>query len=332
MTNPKVSVILPFYNAELTLGRAIESILNQSFNNFELILIDNNSSDRSTEIAHQYVVDKRVIIQQERMQGISYAANKGISLSIGEYIARMDADDYAHPTRLELQVNHLDNNHKIDISASQVNYIPSIDTDNAFSNFVEWSNLLCISKEIFKNRFVEFPIVNPSLTIRKSVYDLVGLFHHGDFPEDYEWFLRACENRINSEKILTTLLDWHDGSNRLTRQDDRYRTDAFFDIKTKYLVQELKRLNQKEVWIWGAGKLGIKRSKQLIEYGIKICGYIDIKKKSLVQYTCIEYDNISLPVHPFIISYVTNRNVREEIREHLNNCGYTELKNYIIAG
>ena len=91
---PVVSVILPFFNAQSTLERAIESIASQSFGNFECILINNNSTDISVEIARRWTEkDRRFVLVQEEIQGVMYASNTGSKLSRGRYIARMDADD-----------------------------------------------------------------------------------------------------------------------------------------------------------------------------------------------------------------------------------------------
>ena len=93
--SPKVSVILPFYNAENTLSKAVDSILLQTYNNFELLLIDNNSTDKSLYIVKDFIKkDHRIQLLTEERQGVAFAMNKGIDFSNGEYIARMDADDY----------------------------------------------------------------------------------------------------------------------------------------------------------------------------------------------------------------------------------------------
>ena len=101
---PKVTVVLPFYNAEETLNRAIESISEQDFRNFECILVNNNSTDKSTGIANTWTRrDKRFRLIHEPEQGVVFASNTGACYATGKYIARMDADDWAYPDRLTLQ-------------------------------------------------------------------------------------------------------------------------------------------------------------------------------------------------------------------------------------
>ncbi|WP_456459378.1 glycosyltransferase [Reichenbachiella sp.] len=329
-----ISIIIPYHNVAKTFGQAIISLLDQTNQNFELLLIDNNSTDQSKDIAIKFASkDLRIKLLSETQQGVVFAANTGMRAAKGEFIARMDADDVAHPERLKRQLNHLNSNPDIAISAAQVNYKTNNHELSDFSHFVKWSNNLTSWNDIYQNRFVEFPVVNPTLMFRRSLLEEVGYLKEGGFPEDYEWFLRVIDKGFKVEKLPLPLLDWHDSSSRLTRTDPRYQSDAFFRIKTEYLTKHLKNINQTKVWIWGAGNLGLKRSQLLLNHGIEILGYIDIKKgKQLNGFSCVHFEDIQIETQPFIISYITNRNKRDEVRSFLASKGYQEGKNYIIAG
>lgn len=329
-----ISVILPFHNARLTIVNAIQSILHQTYEDFELLIINNNSTDLSKDISIEFASkDTRIKLLSETQQGVVFAANTGMKAAKGQYITRMDADDIAHPERLERQLNHLISHPDIAISATQVHYKTANEDLNDFSHFIDWSNKLTSWNDIYQNRFVEFPVVNPTLMFRRFLLEEVGYLKEGGFPEDYEWFLRAIDKGFKIEKLPLPLLDWHDSSSRLTRTDPRYKSDAFFRIKTEYLAKHLKNINQTKVWIWGAGKLGLKRSQLLLNHGIEILGYIDIKKgKQLNGFSCVHFEDIQIETQPFIISYITNRNKRDEVRSFLESKGYQESENYIIAG
>ncbi|WP_422362360.1 glycosyltransferase family 2 protein [Reichenbachiella sp.] len=329
-----VSIILPYCNSSLTLKRATQSILNQSYQNFELLLINNNSFDKSEDVARSLAkTNPKIKLLTENQQGVVFAANSGMKVAQGRYIARMDADDLAYPERLERQLKHLESNPDISISATQVRYQTENEDLGDFSHFVEWSNKLITWEDVYQNRFVEFPVVNPTLMFRKSLLEDVGYMKEGNFPEDYEWFLRALNKGHKIEKLPHPLLDWNDSPNRLTRTDSRYSNDAFFQIKSEYLAKHLKLINQTKVWVWGAGKLGYKRSQYLLDHDIKIAGYIDIKKdKQLRDYPCVHFKDIKPTHQPFIVSYITNRNRRDEVRDFLKSEGYKEGLNYIIAG
>ena len=119
-SSPLISVLLPVFNAEKTLGAAIRSILLQEFVDWELIILDDGSSDRSLQIAGRFKDSRIRIISDGRNIKLPSRLNHGIRLSKGKYIARMDADDISFPNRLETQVKFLEANSEIDLTASRV--------------------------------------------------------------------------------------------------------------------------------------------------------------------------------------------------------------------
>ncbi len=118
--HPQISVILPVYNAETTLFFSIGSIINQTFSDFELIVLDDGSVDRSLEIARDFN-DRRIKIYTDGVnKGLTYRLNQGVALSRGSYIARMDSDDISFPERLEKQLEFLKSNPSVDLVSSMV--------------------------------------------------------------------------------------------------------------------------------------------------------------------------------------------------------------------
>lgn len=239
--HPLISVILPFFNAPF-LKEAIESILTQTYPNYELILVDNGSTDESSEVADSYQDLPNVVLVREPMHGVVHAANKGIAVARGEFIARMDADDISIPNRLELQYEHLRRNADVDVVSGLVKYLGSSENEG-FTHYVNWLNSILSKKEIYLNQFVEFPIANPSMMFRREIVAKYGAFSDGDFPEDYEFFLRLQSHGVAMEKVNTPILQWRDTPGRLTRTDSKYTNEAFFRIKARYLAQWLKANN-----------------------------------------------------------------------------------------
>jgi len=115
-----VSVILPVYNCERFIGQAIESILNQTYKNIELIVIDDGSNDDSLKIINSYLYDSRLIVISRENKGLVYSLNEGIALANGKYIARMDADDISMLDRVEKQVGFFTKNHDVAIVGSRI--------------------------------------------------------------------------------------------------------------------------------------------------------------------------------------------------------------------
>ena len=119
-TRPLVTIGLPFYNAELTLARSIESIISQTYMKWELLLLDDGSDDASFAIAESFNDKRIVIISGNQNRGISARLNQAINLARGQYFCRMDADDVAFPGRLEKQVAFLESHPDVDLVASSV--------------------------------------------------------------------------------------------------------------------------------------------------------------------------------------------------------------------
>lgn len=327
---PAISVVLPFFNAEQTLSPAIESVLGQTLSDFELILVDNNSKDRSPEIAQKFSSDRRVSLTRETKQGVAWASNFGYHLAKAPLIARMDADDVMVPNRLEKQLAFMQAYPKIGLVGGRVKYLGD-EANQGFVHYVNWSNKLVSPKEIELNRFVELPVVNPTFMFRKSLLLRHGGYKDGDFPEDYEMLLRWMDKGVQVGKLTDVILEWSDLKGRLTRTDPRYSEEAFFRIKAQYLAKWLEQnVPGREIWIWGAGKLSRRRSDFLHRYGISINGYIDVRNRAL-SLPCIHFEDIPKPGHIFILSYVSNRGKREEVRQFLIDQGYQEGKDFLLA-
>jgi glycosyltransferase involved in cell wall biosynthesis len=328
--NPTVSVILPFYRNEQTLAGSVESILNQTFEDFELVLIDNNSPDPCYAIASDLAEkDSRIKIISESRQGIVYALNKGLEHAKGMYIARMDADDTALPQRLEKQVSHLNENPDVGLIASLVNYIGDEELQYGFFEYVKWNNRLITYEDISLNRFVESPLVHPSVMFRRELTEKFGPYRHGDFPEDYELWLRFLHGGVNMSKLPEPLLDWRDSPERLTRNDERYSTLSFFETKTVYLYEWLKENNPffPEIVVWGAGRRSRERFSLLHDLGVHPKFFIDLRANPGKR--VIEYKHTPPAGKHFILSYVANREAREQIKSFLVELGYTEGKDFI---
>ncbi len=330
----KVSVILPFYNAEKTISRAIKSIAEQSFTDFECILIDNNSNDKSPLIAKEWSEkDNRFVVVTEDKQGVVFASNKGFEVSQGEYVARMDADDFAYPSRLFEQIKFLDNNHDYGAVSGLVEYIPHSEFTAGFKRYVNWSNSIITYKEIIKKQFVEMPIVNPTMMWRRDVANKIGMYSNGNFPEDYELWLRWLNRGIRIAKIPNVVLKWYDSDERLTRTNPIYSDESFFKIKTKYLAEWLRESNpfHPNVVVWGASKNSRKRAKHLFDYGIEINHYIDIKPRTNLDREVVNYKNIKSANEIFILVYMKQVDARKEIQEFLKSRDFIEGVNYLLV-
>jgi glycosyltransferase involved in cell wall biosynthesis len=332
--SPKISVVLPFRNAGRTLDRAIRSIVNQEEEDFELILVDNHSTDQGPAVAGKWVAeDRRLRVTREPLKGVVFASNKGAAEARGKYIARMDADDEAAPGRLRLQSAYLASHPGTDVVAGQVEHVSHSGQTGGFSRFVEWSNSICSSSEIYHNRFIELPVVNPTLMWRREIGERHGLYRAGHFPEDYEMILRWLDAGVTIEKIPRTVLRWYDSDTRLSRTHPAYSEKAFYRIKSRYLASWLQENNpyHPDVSVWGASRISRRRARLLEPYGIRFSQYIDTKKSRQLDKQVIYYEDLPPAGELFVLSYIRQMDNRDRIREFLTARGYREGKDFLMV-
>ena len=331
---PKVSVVLPFYNAEKTLSMALQSISDQEFSDWECVMVDNNSNDGSRDIAAGWESrDPRFRLSDEKKQGVMFASNRGCEVAQGRYIARMDADDVARPRRLGLQCEFLDRHPDFGAVAGLVTHVGDPDTTGGFMRFVEWSNSLISYEEVYQRRFIEAPIVNPTAMWRRETMKQHGLYLAGDFPEDYEMWLRWLDQGVKIAKVPEVVLDWHDSEGRLTRTHPIYSDRAFYEIKSQYLAKWLSEQNpyHPEVWVWGASRISRRRARILEQHGIRIETYIDTKRSRQLDKEVIYYEDLPVAGEGFILTYIRQMDNREKIQAFLKERGYEEGKDYLLV-
>jgi hypothetical protein len=186
---PKVTILLPVFNAEAYLNESVESILAQTFADFELLAINDGSTDRSEDILASFSDTRLKIINNDGNQGLVYTLNLGINLARGIYIARMDADDIALPERLALQIRFLDETSNVALVGGQAEFI-----DSNSKSF-----MLCqlpqTHDEIITKIFSANCFVHPSVMFRANVISNLGGYREEALhAEDYDLWLRIIEH------------------------------------------------------------------------------------------------------------------------------------------
>ena len=189
MTDPEVSVLMPVYNGERYLREAINSIINQTFQNFEFHIINDGSTDKSHSILRS-INDPRIIVHEQRNKGLPFSLNKAIRLSQGEYIARMDADDISMPNRLEIQKAFLDSNPEIGLCGSWV-----IKFGNGKEEIKE---LPIYHNDIFAHFLFTSLIPHPSIMVRREILKQFGLCYNEKLfgAEDIDLWIRLAKRTM----------------------------------------------------------------------------------------------------------------------------------------
>jgi glycosyltransferase involved in cell wall biosynthesis len=183
---PLCSVVMSVYNGEVYLKEAIDSILQQSYDNFEFIIIDDASSDGSLEIILSYKDSRIVLIQNEKNLFLAASLNKGIRIAKGKYIVRMDADDISMKDRLLKQVSFMESNPQVGISGTCSEIIGH---GSGFGNYSQ-------DDQTIKFKLLhECHLLHPTLILRKELIFENNLFYNEEYRknQDYELFVRAID-------------------------------------------------------------------------------------------------------------------------------------------
>jgi glycosyltransferase involved in cell wall biosynthesis len=345
--SPRISIILPVFNAAATIERAVASICAQTFADWELLVVDDGSNDGTPDrISAVVASDRRIRLIGRPHEGIVAALNAGLAEAQGALIARMDADDESHPERLAEQVAFLrrEENRDIGLVSCLVEFGGDRRAGEGFARHVDWVNSLIAPEAIELNRFVESPFAHPSVMFRRELSEKFGGYRAGEFPEDYELWLRWLQAGVRMAKVPRVLLRWNDSPARLSRQDPRYDPEAFFRMKAEWITHDLKKLATtgataaaRRILIWGAGRPTRKRAAYLELHGVRVSGYVDVDAKKIGRgiggtgLPVLGPADLPAPAEAFVLGYVSSRGAREFNRNALLARGYVEGRDFLMC-
>lgn len=183
----KVSIGISFYNAEQFLPFAINSVLNQTFRDFELILLDDGSTDNSLKIAQSYSDSRIRIVSDGENHGLAYRLNQLVNISEGKYFARMDADDIMHPERIQRQLAYLTEHPQIDVLGCDVF---TIDTNNQIKGTIQYNHNPKSITDVYQHScFIHPTVIARREWFLQNPYDI-----NATRMEDYNLWLRTVES------------------------------------------------------------------------------------------------------------------------------------------
>lgn len=263
-----ISILTPFRNAEPFFSECIQSILDQTYQNWELILVDDNSTDESlaTALAFQ-AKDKRIKVFRNETPGLIHALRLTFQHTSGNYITRMDADDIAPPNKLEDLKNALTNKGKRHVAVGFVKYFSEQTLGEGYVFYENWLNNLTKNENNYSEIYRECVIPSPNFLIHKEDLESIDAFNPDVYPEDYDLAFRMYKNdfKVVSTNSLTHY--WRDHQNRSTRTQEHYKILNFIPLKVKHFV-EIDYSPSKTLVLWGAAKKGKLIARQLIERNI----------------------------------------------------------------
>ncbi|WP_456416739.1 glycosyltransferase family 2 protein [Thiolapillus sp.] len=330
-----ISILLPFYNARSTLPACIRSIQAQTLENWELVAVDDHSSDDSGEWLRRLGRrDARIRLISNPGKGLVSALNHGLQHCSSELVARMDADDIMHPRRLEMQLAHLQASPALVLSATRARLFPDKLIQAGYREYMRWQNLCCSGADIAKQIYIESPFAHPTVCYRKTAIENIGGYRDGMFPEDYDLWLRLFHSGHAMEKIDEVLLHWRESPGRLSRTDPRCSRESFDRLKAEYLAKDPRFLKHRDNFvIWGAGRKTRRRCRHLLDQGFQPRAWIDIDPakigNQLQGAPVVDMQWLRQNPASFVLIYVANHGAREEIAAALTAAGYSWGKGFL---
>lgn len=279
-----VSVILPFYNAAPWITETIQSIQRQSYQDWELIAVNDFSSDNTNFIVEQLAAnDSRIRLYQNQKKGIIPALQLGLSYAQGEFLTRMDADDLMPEGRLQLMAGTISSLPKKSVVTGKVRYFrstsgaeePRPSISDGYLNYEAWLNERIERQDHYDHIYRECVVASPNWMTRTQEIKDSGIFSTLNYPEDYDMSFRWMKQGFSIHSIDKVTLLWREHPARTSRNSEVYDQASFFDLKLNWFCQLHE---SSSVAILGAGLKGKITAKFLTEREIYFNWY-DIEWK-----------------------------------------------------
>lgn len=275
--SPLVSVVMPTYNDGLYLSEAIVSVLNQTYRNFEFIIVDDGSTDNTEQVADAYTDSRIRYLKNERNRGNTFTRNRGMAEARGEYVAIMDSDDIMHPERLYRQISYLQEHKEIDFvgctvvrfSGKEWHYYQYFPHDPGYI------------RTAFRFRSI---MLQPSITFRRESLLKHGLRYDESYPVggDYRLFYTSAEHGLAFSSLEQPLLYYRVSDSQISRMEELHRHDglikSFFRERMSVFDLQLDEGEWETFYRFVRTRVPMDRNKYVLLYGI--FDFLDKKNRS----------------------------------------------------
>ena len=255
-TKPLVSIVMTLRDAERYLDPCLDSISQQSYEDWELLVVDDHSTDRTAEMMSLWADrDPRIRPVQVQGRGIIHGLRSGYAMARGDFITRMDGDDKMSHDKLETLLSMLQHKGRGHVAVGSVAYFSEETLGDGYKSYAAWLNQLTRTSSNFDEIYKECVIPSPCWMMHQEDFDVCGGFERDRYPEDYDLVFRMKKygmKVIGTEKILH---HWRDHAYRTSRHDPHYSDNTFLDIKVHYFIED-DRVRSMPLVLWGAGKKG----------------------------------------------------------------------------
>ncbi|RJE71319.1 glycosyltransferase [Reichenbachiella sp. MSK19-1] len=329
---PLVSIIMAVKDTAPYLHACIDSIIAQTYPHWELIAVNDHSTDDTPAILQAYAAqDSRIRVFDSDRPKLIPTLQVAYAQAKGSLINRMDSDDKMPDYKLDVLVqewNKYGKGHVI--GGGTEHFVDEGEVGDGFRRYERWLNDIARRSAHYEEIYKECVIPSHSWIIHRDDFDHVGAFDPIVYPEDYDLCFRFYRAKLKVIGIDVVLHHWRDRSNRISRTWDEYKDNRYFDLKTRYFY-ELDRDPSRPLVLWGAGRNGKDMAKILIQHQDTFHWVCDNERKigkDVYEVRMEHYDVIPSLDNPQIMIVVSSPDGKKEIKEILNAWGKKPVKDY----
>ncbi len=330
--NPLVSIIMAVKDTESYLPACLDSIIAQTYPNWELIAVNDHSSDATPRILAQYAQkEERIKVYHSDKPRLIPTLQVAYRHATGELINRMDSDDKMPHDKIEVLVQEwLKYGKGTIIAGGTQHFVDEGEVGGGFLRYEKWLNEVARTRSHYREIYRECVIPSHCWIIHREDFEAAGGFQPIVYPEDYDLCFRFYRNGLKVVGIDKILHYWRDRSNRISRTWEEYEDNRYFDLKLRYFF-ELDRDSDRPLVIWGAGRNGKDFARALSNYASNfhwVCDNQNKIGKEIYNVRLTHFDEISSLESPQILIVVSSPDGKQEIQHQLNAWGKLPVEDY----
>ncbi|RED45873.1 glycosyltransferase family 2 protein [Seonamhaeicola aphaedonensis] len=333
MEKPLISILTPFKNTEAFLAECLNSIRNQTYTNWELLIVDDHSTDQSYALVENYSnIDSRIKLLKNNGRGIISALQVAFKNSSGEFITRMDSDDIMLPNKLEILANNLMTYGKQHVAVGLVEYFSNQGIGPGYKSYETWLNNLTRTGNNYEEIYKECVIPSPCWMIHRDDLVSCGAFNPNIYPEDYDLTFRFYKHHFKCIPCDTIIHKWRDYSTRTSRTHIHYAQNHFTSLKVQHYLDIDYHFSKTPV-VWGAGTKGKLMAKIFLEREIPfewICDNPNKIGRAIYGKELLSFETLGTIKNAQSLITVANKKAQKQIRSHLDKLNLEPVKDYIF--
>jgi len=325
----KVSIIMSVKNVEAYIHDCILSIQSQSFTDWELIIVNDHSTDNTEAILHDILTTHtRIALFQNQGKGINSALQLALNKASGIYITRFDGDDIMPKGRLAKMVGALDKSPPKTIVTGKVQYFGSEPISSGYQKYEAWLNQRIDQKDHWNWIYRECVIASPNWIIRRKELETIQPLSAMSYPEDYNLVLEWYQAGFRVQIVNAITLHWREHAERTSRNSEHYNQQHFFQLKVKHFISH--ELMNHELVLWGTDVKG-RLTAQLLDELKASFHWMGLESNihKLNGHTILPYTTIaSMSNVKLLLSVYPPQKQRQELENYLNGLGLQLGLNY----